>query len=545
MKKLRLPPTLAAFLLLAVLGIATASDVPVSDDARFYVPAAAAYGRWAERVMTFDLAALSATEINRAFRHNREHPPVAKYVMAAGWLLLHRWTGITDEVSACRFGVILLWAWMCAIVFAWVRNSSSLIAGIFAALALATMPRLLYHAHAETLDLPITAFLLLAGHSLFRCLEKPSLRTGIVTTVFFALALGTKLNAPFFLVAAVTYLLLWQVPRLDGLRLHLPPMPWVLAALCLVAPLLAWALWPWLWFDTFNRLGAYLAFHLKHYGIFFYYGGAHYGDEVAPWSAPWVMTALTLPVPILGAALLGAARPLRTLAARLPGLRRFAWPSSLDTPSLRLATFALLQAGMQIGAVSLPSVPKYGGIKLFLPALPFIAILAGLGFQTICDEIGRHFPGRRRLAISAATGALLLLPGILGAVAYRHSWLSYYNTLAGGVAGATASGYERQYYDLGYPQMAAAISRHLPQGGLVAVVPNPKEYGPHLGRWQRQGMLPPTIRLAPLERAELVILTHERRWLGYPELMARLRSRHLLERFEIAGIPMFSVYAGR
>ena len=45
---------------------------------------------------------------------------------------------------------------------------------LFATAAVATLPRLLYHGHAETLDVPVTALVLVSAVALWRCLEAPA-----------------------------------------------------------------------------------------------------------------------------------------------------------------------------------------------------------------------------------------------------------------------------------------------------------------------------------------------------------------------------------
>ncbi len=548
-------PAAWVFLGFAILGFATAGDVPWSDDARFYVPAAKLHGQWIERLIRLDFAALSPAGIDHHFAHNAEHPPVGKLAMGLTWLVLHHWTGLLEEVQACRAAVTLLWALMAAAVFGLVRRYAGWPSGLFAALCLATMPRLLYHAHAETLDLPVAALYLLSTVALWRCLEEPSWRRGILAVVLFGLTLGTKLNAPFLLVAVAAYILVrspirWQRheegKRSDrGHALRLPPIPWVVIGMVLVSPLITWALWPWLWVDTTTRLNEYLLFHLQHYGIYFYFAGHLYGEQVAPWYAPLVMTASTLPLPIAFVAALGCGRPLLATLTRLPGLRRLnpTPGSTLETdPQARLGLFILLHAAVQLAAVSLPGIPKYGGIKLFLPLLPLIAVLAGFGFAACEGEIRRRFVERRRGLVIAVTALALLAPGGIGAVMYRDAWLSYYNSLAGGLRGATAAGYERQYYDLAYPEIAVALTELLPNGGSVAVAPNQKEYTPYLARWQRLAELPRGVRLARVGQADLLLLTHERRWAAYPDLMAVHRGRPLLYRFAPGGVPLFSIY---
>jgi hypothetical protein len=543
-------PSILAFLAFAAIGAATSRGVAWTDDARFYVPAAAAYADWLQTAVagavTLDFQPWSRARLDETFRNNREHPPVGKLVMGIGWLVLHDWTGLLGEVDACRFAVMLLWAAMCAAVFSLVRRAHGTAAGVFTGLALVFMPRVLFHAHAETLDMPVAALLVLTSASLWRCLERPSLAAGIATVVLYALALGAKLNAPFFLVAVFLYILLLQPFERDATMLRLPRIPVVVVGMALASPLITWALWPWLWFDTAARLQAYVQFHAQHYGILFYFAGVLYGEKIAPWYAPGLMAAITVPVPVLLLALAGALPPLRSLVASVPLVRRWAVSEAgawRDDPRARFAMLVFLQAAVQIAAVSAPSVPVYGGIKLFLPAFPFLAMLAGSGFAMIIRDADLlHLGLRARRAIVAATAAALLAPGVVGVLAYGGAWLSYYNSLVGGVRGATASGFERQYYDLAYDELRATLEEQLPDGGSVAVLPNPKEYGPYFSRWQKEGRLSRRIHRALPERADLLVLTHERRWREYTEHQARYRTRPRLAQHTVHGVPMFTVY---
>jgi hypothetical protein len=252
------------------------------------------------------------------------------------------------------------------------------------------------------------------------------------------------------------------------------------------------------------------------------------------------MTALTLPLPVLLVSLLGGLRLGAPLATRLFS-RLSIWLPAIPAPAARLGVLAALMVVTQLGAVSLPNVPMYGGVKLFLPAFPFIAVLAGLGFGPLEGERVRAALPRWVLPLTAA---VVLLPGIAGIAAYRGAWLSYYTEYIGGLRGATEAGLERQYYDLAYPELAQALRQALPSGGRVAVLPNPKEYVPYFARWEKSGELPRGIRLVPPEQAEVVVLTHERRWASYPELMARYRTRRVLSRLERASVPLFTMYDG-
>jgi len=50
---------------------------------------------------------------------------------------------------------------------------------------------------------------------------------------------------------------------------------------------------------------------------------------------------------------------------------------AVDEEVRGLDALVLLNAVFTIGLAALPNVPKYGGVKLFLPFFPFLAILAG------------------------------------------------------------------------------------------------------------------------------------------------------------------------
>lgn len=491
------------FVGLVLTGVLLEPSQPPTDDMRFYVPAAQSYAGWLTRA--WSPSAWSRAAIDQAFAPNHEHPPVAKYVMGAGWLVFHAWTGWLSPLAACRLPILMLWAWTCMLIFAWTRATAGNLAGAAAAACFVLLPRVLFDAHAETLDFTVTAFVTASGWSFLAALDRPQSRTLAKTLALHALALGSKLNAPFAIAGEVVYWLLRDRPKREGLDVRLAPIPAALLVVVLAAPIAAGALWPWLWFDTAARLSAYVQFHLNHYNILFYFAGTLYDDQPAPWYAPLTMLMITTPLVTLTLALVGIVK---------------AEPSPLKR-------FAVVQMVCQLAAVCLPGTPKYGGVKLFLPVFPFLAMLAGLGFERVARELTRPWARHALLAASLA-------PALAGVLAYRGYWLSYYNELIGGVRGATRAGFERQYYDLGYPAMRDALQAA--GGPGVAVLPNPKEYGDYLRGW---GLVP-----RPLGEAQLLVLTHERRWPDYPEVQARYRGRGRLSTVSIGGVPLFSVYRG-
>jgi 4-amino-4-deoxy-L-arabinose transferase-like glycosyltransferase len=442
-----------AFAALFALGVLLEPNQPKNDDNRFYVPAAIAY-------------------IHGDFTPNHEHPPVAKLIMGLGWAALHPFV---DATTACRMPILALWAWTCLLLYGRVRENASQLAALGATATFVLMPRVLFDAHAETLDFTVAAFIFAAGLA-FEKGER------LEAVLFYALACGTKLNAPFAIAAALAFALTTR------------KRDWtLLVGVAIGSPLLALITWPWLWHDTWNRLGAYALFHLRHYPILYYFDGVRYNNPPAPWYAPTTMVLITTPIVALTLAAFGRNR------------------------------FALLQIAFQLAAVSTPSTPKYAGVKLFIAIFPWLCLLVGEGLQRVLDEL----PSLRvqRLVVAAA-----LAPALVSVIAYRGYWLSYYNELIGGVRNATA--YETQYYDLAYPALRDALRNA--HATKVAILPNPKEYKAHLAAW---GFTP-----APAGEADTVVITHERRWPDYWRQIAAFRG-HRVATHRIHGVPLFSVYS--
>jgi len=516
----------------------------LTDDDQFYVPAAVSYAHfWAEGLdglVHGSADGFARNAIDRRFRPNHEHPPLAKYVMGASYWLFHEKLGWLDTNPACRVGVVLL-AMLCTyLVFSFGRRAFGIEAGIFAAVALNLLPRLAFHCRVPTLDLPVTTMYLFTAYAAWRA--QRSLLWGVLAGPVFGLALATKLNAPFAVLPLGIYWL-WRGRKqfrrtADRASIELPPFTVAALSMLLLGPLVFYLSWPWIWHDTMLRLGDYVRFHLHHYGIYLFYLGRIYGEPFAPWHAPFVLLLSSTPPMILVLAARGALSGLGAIRWRaLSGLSEAA--EQRDT-----ALFLLLNALFCVGVVAFPDNPVYGGVKLFLPALPFIALLAGSGFIKLVEWLHERRSGTRwpvRL-IAPAAGALLLLPATIGLWRAHPYLLSYYGPLVGGVRGAYEAGLERQYYDVFYPELAFWLSDSLPEKAKIAFEPNNKEYRSSQRYFRESGELRRDLQIVNPRDAEYLVLTHERRWRHYPELLRRYRERERLWELDLQGVPLLTVF---
>jgi len=156
-----------------------------------------------------------------------------------------------------------------------------------------------------------------------------------------------------------------------------------------------------------------------------YLGRIYGGETTAPASYAPVMLALTLPVSWIVALVGGIVGAL---------MRRLG-------PE---AGFLGLGLAANLGLTMLPSAARYGGVRLFLPVMPFAVCLAVLAAQELALKLGGRSEARQRWT-AGVVGLVLLAPGVVGCVRTYPYCLSYY-TEPLGIAGAARLGMDVTYW---------------------------------------------------------------------------------------------------
>jgi 4-amino-4-deoxy-L-arabinose transferase-like glycosyltransferase len=482
-------PWLVATLLLAAVYLiilaATAPDMGFVRDEGYYFKASEQYGGFFDTLFSRRfLDAFSEAEIQRDFSYNTEHPALVKLTQAITYRVGHKWLGVTGPSQGFRLTGFLFAALSLFATYLLGAELVSKRAGFIAALLLAAMPRYFYDAHLACFDVPITALWTLALATFWRGLTSPielARRRAVVAGVIFGLALATKLNALFL---PPIFVLIWLHQRgtkgvisvvsspSGGLDLRLPDVPWVLVSSAVIGPLVFIALWPWLWHDTIQRILNYVGFHLhhEHYPILFFQ------DMLVrppfPLSFAWVMTAFTVPSPVL---ILGAIGLVHAVFAAI------AKHSTADF-ALALGVF------VPILLLSIPGTPIFGGVKHWYNALPALAVLAARSIEIAIEGAKGALP---KLAPIAAPAAIVLavLPGALGTAASHPNGIAFYNEIAGGFRGGAELGMQRSFW--------GGLNRPLmPQ--LAREAPGSRVFFDHMNydsllMYQREGVLPSNV----------------------------------------------------
>lgn len=482
---------------------ATERPVGFVRDESVYFAAAEQFSRWWTLLFHHPASALSDGVITQLFDFNHEHPMLMKSLFGWSHALFHGLLGWVRPAAGFRLPAFAVAALIPALLHAWGSVLWGRRAGLFAALSFFVVPRHFFHAHLACFDMPVAAMWLLVVYLFWRAQEE--LRFAPWTGLAFGLALATKHNAfflplvlaPFGVAAAyrvgnedgrrvlrrmaqaavlfVAYVELllvvngrdalvtsWQLlsPQTFGVvalvgaltalsfelrrrdpRAFLRLAP--LVAMGLIGPAVFYVHWPWLWYHPVDRLAWYFDFHATHV----HYAWTYFNDvlRAPPFPLPYVLviTALTLPVSLLLPMGVGLLRTgLRTVGDLVPALARRV--GSGGEVEWLLGVNALFS----IVLISLPDVPHFGGVKHWLPSMPFLCLLAGREFDRAASGLSaalRLAPRRASLA-SVGLGAVVLLPALTLTVHVHPYGTSAYGELAGGIPGAASLGLQRQYW---------------------------------------------------------------------------------------------------
>ena len=533
---------------------ATESAVGFTRDESVYFYAAESYAHWFRLLVQAPARALTDAAIVRDWDFNHEHPALMKELFGLSHLLFHEALGWLRPAAAFRLPAFAFAALVPALIFLLGSGVYGRAQGLFAALSFLLVPRQYFNAELACFDMPIAAMWLLVVYAFWRALEDRN--WGVLCGVFFGLALCTKHNAlflpfclaPFSLWRAWTtsqdvpaartalwrvgglfagvaglYALLWVALGPQGFQdkflllsphtllfcvlavgalgmLHVlnaehPPTALALlpvATMAVSGPLAFYLHWPYLWHAPVERTAWYLTFHATHNHYAWFYLGRMLREPPFPLSYVVVKTALTVPTSLFVPMVTGwtslAARTAASLVSRTRALVRAPTEAEL---------LVGVHAAASIVVISHPDVPHFGGVKHWLPSMPFLGLLAGVavvrGCEALRERLGGRWPRLPFAAVAAPVFALVMLPALLGLVRVFPYGTSSYAELAGGVPGAASLGMQRQFWSSNVTAVLPWINAHAPQNARLFLH---EVNGFSFRDYQRNGMLRADLRPA-------------------------------------------------
>jgi 4-amino-4-deoxy-L-arabinose transferase-like glycosyltransferase len=469
-------------LLAAVVGflllLATSGAIGVTWDEPIYSQAAENAARWFGALLQGGPgAAFAPNAFGVGWGLVNEHPPLVRVLNGLGWVLTRE---VLPAPTTHRVGTMALAAFTVGVLAAATARRSGIAAGLFAAAAVVTMPRVFFHAHLGALDFAHAATWFLATLAFYHATASRRWWAPLLVGLGLGLALLTKINAVLLIPYWGAWLLLY---RRNGRAWLVFLLSLPLALIVLIAG------WPWMWGNPVTGLANWVKFFRVHFEIRQWYAGRLYVKT--PWYLAPVMVGITTPLALLALALVGLFNKEGQPGSAADGAGRGRRVAISEWNGLHLLGILTV-----VGYYMLPITAMHDQERLLLPAFLQLAVLAGGGFALLYARLARMLTARQqthdarfgrliRIAVGAGLAVILLLPGFLGSIRLHPFELSYYNEVVGGTAGARRLGMETTYYASTYGHFLPELNA-LPTGSKLWVMPNSWDV---IYYYQRNGLL--------------------------------------------------------
>jgi hypothetical protein len=262
-----------------------------------------------------------------------------------------------------------------------------------------------------------------------------------------------------------------------------------LAAMGLLGPAILVAVWPWLWADLPGRLSAALApGRAPAAGAWDFLGAPLAGRPPAGYAV--AVTALTLPAAILWTYAGGL----------LHALAHAAHAARARVANVRDDLLLLLAAAGPFAASALGLGPVAAGVRPWLPAMPFLALL---GARALVSAASAAWPARRAPLV-AAVSVLVLWPALRQTAHAFPAGAAAWGELAGGTPGAASLGLQRQDGGEAAAAILEDVNARAPHGARIWW---PRTAREAVRAWARDGRLRPDLAWAEgPEGADLAIV---------------------------------------
>lgn len=537
------------------------------DEAQYFRAAEHYWGWFAELADNIEAGhprrSFTPSDLDRYWGDNApDHPVIMKTLYGLSWRIFHRCTCMgptrglhpvpvrakhrtlplfARESTAFRFPAILMSGLLVALVYFFARRFVAWPAAAAASVLTLAQPHYFFHAQIACFDAPITTMAFAVGFAYWKSLRSP--RWGILCGLVFGIALGTKHNAwlmPFFLGAHYLWMrrhdLLGARTGAGRVRRRLPRIPLAFVSMAVLGPIIFLLHWPWLWPAPVARTRAYLSRHLNHEHYNFEYLGRNWNLpptkpalKLLRATAPFVETGFTVPVTTLALALVGGVVLWR---------RRRNDPVTPDgEPEAPIAdgpdwtrpgadvdrapgAFIAVQVFGPLAVVALPSTPVFGGVKHFMPAMPYLAVASGVGLAVLGRALGAAVAAvRPRLgrALPLVLAAWVCVPAVVETRRSHPDGLSHYNLLAGGFAGGASLGMNRQFWAYCVLPMLPWVDQHVPDNRAMYWH---DVLGDALVMYKREGRLALGVGdtgfgQPGIQRSRMGLLVHEKHWAMY------------------------------
>jgi hypothetical protein len=194
-----------------------------------------------------------------------------------------------------------------------------------------------------------------------------------------------------------------------------------------------------------------------------------------------------------------------------------------------------------IALISQPSTPIFGGTKHWMPAMPFLAILAGVGVSWAYERVAalRDEPAVRGAA-AAIVAIAVLGPATYGTLENHPFGTSYYNEIIGSYRGAADARMFRQFWGYTSRQALPWLNENAGKGARVDIH-NTTTYA--WGMYRREELRRGDLRAAPQMGSNYLLHHHQKAFVfRLIDTWEHYGTRAPVHVVDIDGVPLLSVY---
>lgn len=350
------------------------------------------------------------------------HPALNDILAAATNLLFHEKIGIMGDLESYHLFELFISSMLVFLVFAMTRKKYGIFAGTVAFLSIALYPLFYGESHFNIKD-PIEAtFYTFTLYFFYLGLEKINWRYFFISSLFCALAFGTKFNIVFLPFIIIPYLIIRYFPFFlqKGKLGKLKKIPKSIYLILFLYPFIVLGIHfltrPFLWQDSLNRFMQIIQYYqeigtgMNYQSRFLKYGWNTY---------PIIFVSISTPLVILFYFLVGIVIAL----------------SYIKKERDKFSLLLLIWLSVTLLRVSFPGSSIYGGVRQIMEYIPAMAVIAGIGALYL-----RNFM-TRTLIKNNFLSSIIIFAGFIPLLLTLHKYHPYenifMNSLVGGIKGAT------------------------------------------------------------------------------------------------------------
>lgn len=417
------------------VGVLTISDYGLNIDESIHFIRGQAYlnllTTGEKRYKTSDLtgsriSGYKLQQYNAAYftQNDSGHPPLNGILAAASNIIFYEKLGWFGDLEAYHLFEISVSSLLVLLIYVMTRHKYGIFAGLVSSLSLGLYPLFLGESHFNIKDPIEASFFTFTIFFIYLSVEKRNGLYLFFSSIFFALAFGTKFNIVFLPLIILPYLIA-KFPSFKFFRLkYLKNIPIGMYLSLILYPIIIFGIQfvsrPYLWTDPVTRF----------MNIILYYRDIGTGISYQP---AYIFNGWNLYAPFFVA----ISTPLPTLTLFLIGIvySLFLFRKEKD----KFSFLILMWFVVSVFRVMWPGSSIYSGVRQIMEYVPAMAILSGIGANCLIQSLKlKIFNSRLQLLTFSFELLMILLfvPITIKLIAIHPNENVYINQLVGGLRGA-------------------------------------------------------------------------------------------------------------